>query len=332
MNIQHFFHTSRTGRESAVTRRTIAFDDGVSRARSWVVAGLLCLQFLAGCGAGSSSNGGDSTRPLFSSPPPPPKVPTDPWQGGYYRGEATFADGQYPVTAIVTQQGELRMIVGSASDPAGSAQFVGWYQTSGDQADGEGVIIGQGCAGPNPSPFCGLAVPAVLELTEPASSLKYGQRPSLTGSLEVMADGGVVDWSLDLELVFHNGGTMEFPTLENVIDVFWADLYTDAPAGFGQDIVVNIDVFGQLFFQSAETGCVGNGTIAPYSAAEARLFRVTLLVENCSGDSAYLNGPMDGLAQYWNTGWGSKDLEIYVTRSGGGEGSAALNAWWWAPD
>ena len=50
-----------------------------------------------------------------------------------------------------------------------------------------------------------------------------------------------------------------------------------------------------MFFQSAETGCTGNGTIVHHESAED-LYDVTLTIAGCNNPFAYLNADFEGLS------------------------------------
>jgi hypothetical protein len=68
---------------------------------------------------------------------------------------------------------------------------------------------------------------------------------------------------------------------------------------------MNIDSSGKLFFQSANSGCVGNGALAPHLSGTADTDDVTLTMKNCDGAYAYLSGQYAGLglysaSSYWN--------------------------------
>jgi hypothetical protein len=64
----------------------------------------------------------------------------------------------------------------------------------------------------------------------------------------------------------------------------------------GGDVIMNVDSAGKLFFQSAKSGCVGNGALSAHLDGSADTLDVTLQMENCSGAYAYLNGSYAGLA------------------------------------
>jgi hypothetical protein len=51
-----------------------------------------------------------------------------------------------------------------------------------------------------------------------------------------------------------------------------------------------------LFFQSAHSGCIGNGTLAPHLDGEFAIFDVTLTIASCNAPYNYLNGEFEGLA------------------------------------
>jgi hypothetical protein len=64
--------------------------------------------------------------------------------------------------------------------------------------------------------------------------------------------------------------------------------------------VLTIDGQGRLFFQSSDTGCTGNGTMALHPNLDADLYAdlydVSLTIEGCVGAYAYLNNRFEGLS------------------------------------
>jgi hypothetical protein len=153
---------------------------------------LLCIvlaQGLTGC------DHNESPVPLPAAaalpPPPPPAPPSAPphtveaWHG-FFEGTIAIGDEQRNSDALLTADGAVRMNVanpGAIWDSAGSAQFVGTFEKSGDQGSGSGVIIGQGCAGSSPGRFC--SAPALAEI-----SITLATRARLSGEIRVSTDAG----------------------------------------------------------------------------------------------------------------------------------------------
>jgi hypothetical protein len=78
-----------------------------------------------------------------------------------------------------------------------------------------------------------------------------------------------------------------------------------AEFAFDGDVTISVDPAGQLFFQSARSGCIGNGALAPHLDGKFNVFDVTLTIESCNAAYAYLNGAYEGLATttpstYWD--------------------------------
>ena len=305
-----------------------------------IVLALVVAGAVAGCGGGSASGNGDDA-PSASNAPPVAPAPYEPWLGGQYFGTATAEDGEHPVEGLLLPTGELRMTIGAPWEPAGSAQFIGWVQKDGEQADGTGIVIGQGCGSSRPSRFCGMRVPAAVSLTEPASSLEpieqipvtgiktfYYETPVLSGDLTVTIDDATENWSLELS-GRRNYFDLDHP-LADLANVY-SDFYYDNAerAVFGNDVTINVDALGQVFFQSAATGCIGNGSMIPYGNGKSDVFNVTLLVEACTGVRAHLNGAFDGLAR--NLGGDDafgKVVVLYISRTAEEAVPVAATFWW----
>jgi len=292
-----------------------------------LLVGLLVLPALAGCGGGSSSGGGDESAPTASPPPGP--APVQPWLGGQYFGTATDTDGEHNVSALLLGNGDLRVAIGEPWEATGSSQFIGHIQTDEDQALGDGLIVGEGCGGTRPSRFCGVAVPAVVDLTE----LTYDGRPALSGSVTVTVNGTTESWSLELprSIPIYSGYLHPLQDVANVYSDYYVDyVYPDEESAlFGNDPTFTVDDAGRVFFQSPETGCIGNGRLDPYGDGKSAIFTVTLLVESCTGGRAYLNGGFEGLAN--NLGGDDafgKYVVLYLSRTAEMDAPAAATMWW----
>jgi hypothetical protein len=92
------------------------------------------------------------------------------------------------------------------------------------------------------------------------------------------------------------------------------------------DVMMNIDSSGKFFFQSANSGCVGNGALVPHLDGAADTYDVTLMMENCNDTYAYLNGQYGGLALYTSSSYWDYDslLRMWLSKPTGGTPPAAL--------
>jgi hypothetical protein len=60
------------------------------------------------------------------------------------------------------------------------------------------------------------------------------------------------------------------------------------------DTILSIDAAGRLDFQSAHSGCTGNGTLTPHG--EFNVYDALVTIERCNAPYIYLNGEYEGLA------------------------------------
>ena len=166
----------------------LAVEQARTRPVAHILLGLLLAQALAACGGSGSGGGSDAdtgsvappvaTTPVVATPPPsaappsesppsamPPTVP--PARGmsrhGRFVGKVTIGETAYFGDALLTVDGAIRLYVGGpyapsgviqGRTPEGSAQVVGTVEVHGDQVSGTGVVIGQGCSGPQVVRFC----------------------------------------------------------------------------------------------------------------------------------------------------------------------------------
>jgi hypothetical protein len=284
--------------------------------------GLLFAQALTGCGGGSSTvppvAGSDIAPSSMGSAPP---QPDQAWQGRFV-GTVTIGNVDYFGDALLTADGAVRLYVGApyASDgtlqltrPDSSVQFVGKVDGPGNQASGSGVIIGQMCAVPMPGRFCGETAASDLNIAVDSGKIH--------GDIHVMTKAGVEIWSLALD--------------------YWDNYYT-LPAGLGfmagqyqeelaefaldGDTIMNVDRAGQLSFQSVHSGCMGNGTVAPRLDGKFNVYDVTLTIENCNVQYAYLNGEFEGLATTTPSSYWDYDslLRTWLSKKDGAPSQAAM--------
>jgi hypothetical protein len=288
------------------------------------LVGLLCAQALAGCGGG-----GTSTPPAANVVPTTNSVPpiaraAEPWQG-HFIGTVKMGAGRYYGDAILTVDGAVRLYVGGpyASDGTvqktradGAAQFVGKVQGNANRASGSGIMIGLNCAAPSVlGRFCGASAQAKININSGASD---GQ---LQGEVHVTTNAGDEIWSLDL---FALDNYYLLPAAQ--ADV--AGVYQETLAEIAGDGVttVGVDNVGRLFFQSAYSGCVGNGTVTPHLDGKFNVYDVTLTIESCQAGYAYLNGAFDGLATTSPSSIWDYDslLRVWLSKAEGAPSQAAL--------
>jgi hypothetical protein len=228
-----------------------------------------------------------------------------PGSHGRYWGIVTIDGVDYFGDALLTVDGAIRLYVGGADGaidalsgvlettrPPSSAQLVGTFYVQEGLALGSGVIIGQGCATATPIRFCGDTASAEISLRVDPEIVQ--------GEIQVTTRAGEETWLLDL------GDQSNYYVL-SADPQYLAGQYQEALAEFnvGADMIISVDSDGRLFFQSAPSSCVANGTLAPHPDGSFNVYDVELTLESCTGAYAYLNGAYEGFAtttpsSYWN--------------------------------
>jgi hypothetical protein len=253
---------------------------------------------LAGCGGGSDQSAVPaSTTP--SAPAPPPVVAAesgDAWLG-HYVGSVTIAGVSYFADAMLTADGLIRLYLGGpyANDgaipqtvPASSAQLVGTLQGQTNQISGDGLVFGQQCEASDPIQFCAEIGHANISV---AYSTDTGSFPAISGNIFVATSSGTETWSLNMGLYGPNYIGLWTP--EDIAGTYTEELADFALSG---DTLITIDDKGVLSFQSASSGCTGNGEVKPHLNGAQNIFDVTLTISGCNTQYSYLNGTYDGLA------------------------------------
>jgi hypothetical protein len=266
-----------------------------------LLVGLLFAQTMAGCGGAGANGGGASVSPVSAGPvPAPPASPpaAQAW-GGHFFGTVTIGGTGYYGDAILTSDGAIRLYVGGLDNnggaiqfirPESSEQFVGSLEVHGDQASGSGVIIGQQCAPPHDHVgFCGENATGEIHVAQYAVTSGYGI--GIQGEIRVTANDATETWSVDLVPLVSSDGPKAYTA--SLVGQWQEAVAEFAPDG---DVVVSVDPSGQWFFQSASSGCVGNGTLAPHLDGQFDVFDVTLTIASCKPPYDYLNGVLEGLA------------------------------------
>lgn len=288
---------------------------------------LLLAQLLGACGGGGESAQIGMGISGESSVPPVSPAPTRAY--GHYVGAVKIANVTYFGDAVFTQDGAVRLYVGGTYDnggelqmtrPESSEQFVGTIEMRNGQWSGSGLIIGQECAINAANRFCGQPAPAQISATVQLNTDGTGSA-DLQGEIQVTTSSGTETWLVNLGL--WSGLDSTLATSAAAAGQFKELLAEFASAG---DVIMNIDSSGKLFFQSAHSGCVGNGALVPHLNGAADMYDVTLVMENCNGAYAYLNGQYDGLALFTPSSYWDYDglLRMWLSKPGGETPAAAL--------
>jgi len=212
----------------------------------------------------------------------------------------------------------VRMRVGEASDDFGfvrpSLQFVGTYEPLENGVFGTGAVIGQGCADADAGPYCGKAVPAVIDFLEDGNFGASPEHRRLAGTLQVLTDSGTETWLVStgwFDQAYPGGGVAHFSG--HYLAMPWTDVTSTST-------VLSIDSAGSMFLQSPVSGCVVNGIIADDVL-------VSVNIAGCAGKFEYLNGDYGGLASgFCSDPWDYAcfGLSVWLSSSGSAAPATAL--------
>jgi len=257
----------------------------------------LLLIALSACGGGSNDQSSVPVPPSTAqSGPVPPPESGDVWQGRYV-GTVTIGDVQYFGDAMLTADGLIRLYVsGPYNDdgvlpltvPVSSAQLVGTLQGQTNQISGDGLVFGQGCAASHPIRFCAEIGHANISI----AVVSVDPYNDIQGKILVTTSAGTETWSLDM-YAFSNY-YVDLPATQGGL----AAHYREGLAAFARDgdTIITIDAVGALFFQSASSGCTGNGQVRPHLNGAVNVYDVSLTISGCNAQYNYLNSTFDGLA------------------------------------
>ena len=252
---------------------------------------------------------------------------------GRVSGRVNIAGVTYALSGVLAQPGEFRLAIGqvTAGPPetkVGIGQLVGTFDFAHLGGSGNAVLIGENCNLPAPGQFCGRAQPVRLIL-DPVTVPPGGRIDAdwtTAGKLRIETAAGEEFWPLRIS---YWGGVTGFEQsafgyLHGLLDVSVAEFVHNSP------VLMTVDAQNRLFFQSPETGCIGNGGITPHSNTSINLYRVTLRIEGCAAPHAHLNTELQGLStlESW-TPWAYDFgvLRIWVSTAEGAERPAALSFW-----
>ncbi len=260
----------------------------------------LLLVVLTACGSGSNgqsaipvvtANGAVSTGAAVKGAP----ESGDAWQGRYV-GAVTIGDVKYFGDAMLTADGLIRLYVGGPNDDSGvipvtvsasSLQLVGTLHGQTNQISGDGLVIGQECAASDPNRFC-------AEIGHANISIALGSDDTLAdiqGNILVTTSAGTETWSLDM--ISFSNYYVDLPATQGGLAGNWTEELADFALN---DDTVIIDASGALFFQSASSGCTGNGQVRPHLDGAVNVYDVSLTISGCDAPHNSLNSAFVGLA------------------------------------
>jgi hypothetical protein len=279
------------------------------------VANLLLAQLMLGCSSDDSAAPAAAARSSSDS-----TEPTGAGLDGHGRfiGTVSIGNVSYFGDALLTVDGKVRLYIGDpyvadgvlqAARPSASAQVIGAVDQRGV---GHGIVAGQTCTATTSDWFCSEAATAEIELAE--------TQGGVAGRITVRTRSGADAWTLSL-----SNWENYYVLPARVPDL--AGLYRELLAEFavGDDTIMRIDHDGRMFFQSARSGCTGNGFLTPHLDGRFAVYDVRLSIGGCDAAHAVMNGDFEGLASesassYWNY---DSMLRIWVSR-GAGTGSEAI--------
>jgi hypothetical protein len=220
---------------------------------------------------------------------------------GRYIGTVTIGDQQLFGDALITVDGAVRLYIGGPYSPSGalqttrpagaSAQFVGHLVTAGSPSgSATGVILGQGCTNPDVTRFCTEAANSDMTFTIRRVT-GAAIDANLDGTLHVTTSAGEEGWVLDLGR--WSNYYLSSTSSENYDAVPWREELAEFASG--DDTIITFAGL-EVQFQSANSGCTGNGTFTPHLDGAFGVFDVVLDIGNCNATYARFNGRFEGLS------------------------------------
>ena len=248
-------------------------------------------------------------------PAPSPPVAMPPDTHGRFVGTVKIGADEYFADLLVTVDGALRLYIGAqgggsgvleSSPPDSSAQLVGTVAVLGSGGVGSGQVVGQGCAQSPSARFCVETPSAEISITFYSDYVE--------GEIDVTSSAGSETWLI-------GAGAWNWYSYPAEVTQL-AGQYTEVLAEFAADdtVVVNVDRAGRLFFQSALSGCTGNGRLAAHLDGRFDVYDAVLVIENCIAPYGHLNGEYDGFSvttpsNYWHYDF---LLRTWLTKRGAG--------------
>lgn len=257
--------------------------------KSRLAVGLLVVQ-LVGCGGGDDGPAPAHGQGLNVVPAPGEQSAR---LGPYLFGSVEIGEDVYFSEMFIGGDGTLRLHVQDRNGSGKSAQLVGRVQRSAGALQGTGIVIGLRCAHELTNRLCEEA--ATAEISGEITTI--GETHGLAGEIRVHGDEGEEVWRFS-----HMQHSLFLNRLAaGELQADYVELAAEF-AGEG-DTIVSVDAAGRIFFQSAGSGCVGNGKLSELAVATFNLFEATIRVESCNPSYAHLNGEFMGLAGPVADGW-----------------------------
>lgn len=150
----------------------------------------------------------------------------------------------------------------------------------------------------------------------------------IQGTILVTTSAGTETWSLNMGS-FSNYYVDLPATQAGLMGGYQEELADFALSG---DTIISIDAGGLLTFQSASSGCTGNGQVRPHLNGAVNVYDVALTISGCNAQYSYLNSTFDGLAttspsSEWDY---DSNLRMWLSQPGpnvSGASSPALTTW-----
>jgi len=275
-------------------------------------AALIAVFLLAasGCfGGGGSGNGGGNLPPV---PPPPPPPPPTPGQGGLWSGvvywgpKDGFPSGALSVRALIAETGEFRMTLYHdifldyfASQ---SEQIFGTLDINGERVWTTGDAVWTARVNETGDDWAAFGMTG--DFFEAGRNISGTFQANWQGWTHVEERIG------DLTIIYHS--IYERPSSFAILQGTYRT----------PDEQLTVDAQGVIFYQSAVTGCIGNGT-AEIIDPDYNMYRMTIDVDACIGDESYRNGmTFSGLANIGESndlggGFLNATLEMAISASRG---------------
>jgi hypothetical protein len=246
---------------------------------------------------------------------------------GRYVGWVVHGQEHLFADALLTRDGNIRIHIGGSYSVGTTAiadrwdqaaQFVGRVFVRDGVIGASGRLLGENCAVASPIRFCKVPARAKLKFAfdEDTSSDR------LIASMTVTTGSHLETWRVVLD---------SWPVYYRVpVSLRWLrGLYSESTAEFSHygETILDIDAAGRMYFQSPETRCVGNGSMAP--RVKSGIVDVNLRIENCEGRFAYLNGRYDGFSTFSQSDYWAYDaiLRTWLAKPAGSTRPAAITMW-----
>lgn len=179
---------------------------------------------------------------------------------------------------------------------SGGRHFVGHIDVNGTAAHGSGMVIEEGCIDAPESFWCSEKMISA-EISVATASGRDPQSADFAANAEITLSTGET-W---VAVIGNWGGVPHGAYYSNPADLGHVEgTYMERRAEFEHngDTTVTVDAEGRMFFQSLNSGCIGNGTLAPHADGGADVYDVALTIESCNLRYAGLNGSFKGLATH----------------------------------